>query len=267
MTTNNVMTPPPRRNPSGKPYAISVCQRDGFTFHIKEDGYDYLSLFDRLVRGEVATKTLLFDDAEHYVQLVQTDGRSFVFKRFGELDGKLDTRLWWFLTGPFYSNLMRLVSRAVADGCGIVPDMYLVAEKLFRRLAVDNYLLLEFVPGVCMDELGDLAPYRHAIAEAFMELHRHGLSLGNVKAGNLVLKEDGKVGFIDLSSRGTQLTGRAKDAIKAKRLWDIDLPPATRLDALAKFSVGSQLWIARLRRAIKSRLGLKKKGKELWERE
>lgn len=249
---------PPRRNPSGRPYPITVRKYGDYTIHVKEDGYDYIDLYERILRDEVPKKVLLFDDPEHYVYRIDIDGRSFVFKRFGELDGKLDTKLWWFVAGTFYPKLLRLVNQAVSDGCEAVPDMYLVIEKLSRRLAIDNYLLLEFLPGTSMDELGDMTPYRSAVADAFIDVHRHGLSLGNVKAGNLVLADDGRVKVIDLSSRGTQLTGRAKDAIKVKRLWDIDLPPATRLDAVARLSVGAQLGVARLRRAIKARLGIKK---------
>ncbi|MCD8350991.1 MAG: hypothetical protein LUC93_10320 [Planctomycetaceae bacterium] len=248
---------PSRRNPSGQPYPIAVRQEDGYTIYVKDDGYDYLGLYQRLLRGEVETTTLLYDDALHYVHRVDVDGRSFVFKRFGELDGKIDTRVWRYMAGPFYSSLMRLVNRAVAGGCEVVQDVYLVAEKMHGRLSHDNYLLLEFVPGTSMDRVGDFAAHSDAVAAAFTELHRHGLALGHCKPGNLVLRDDGRVGIIDLSARGTQWMGRGKDAVKAKRLWNIRLPRTRFSDGLARLYAAAQLDVTRLRRAIKSGLRLK----------
>ncbi len=255
---------PPRRNPAGRPYPVSVREVDGFTIHVREDGYDYLGLYRRLRDGTEPVKVLLYDDAEHYVHLVERDDRAFVFKRFGELDGKIDTKIWRFLAGPFYSGLMRAVNRAVSEGCESVQDVYLVAEKMSGRLAYDNYILVEFVQGATMETLPDIGPYRKAIAAAFADMHGHGLSLGNVKTGNLVLTESGTVRIIDLSNRGTQLIGRAKDSIKVKRLWGIDLPACGLLDGLARLIVSSQFAITKARRKIKALLGLGPKKRDDW---
>ncbi|MCD8139877.1 MAG: hypothetical protein LUE17_08890 [Planctomycetaceae bacterium] len=257
MEPGSIPSIPPRRNPSGQPYPLVVRQEDGFTITVKDDGYDYLGLYRRILRGEAATTTLLYDDAEHYVHRVEADGRSFVFKRFGEMDGKIDTRVWRYAAGPFYSHLMRMVNRAVANGCDVVQDIYLVAEKMRGRLSHDNYILFEFIPGTSMDRLADFDAHHDAVAEAFTELHRHGLALGHCKPGNLVLSEDGRVKIIDLSARGTQWMGRGKDAVKAKRLWNIHLPRTRLVDALARLYAAAQLDVTRLRRAVKAGLRLK----------
>ncbi len=239
------------------PVPIAVREVDGYTIHAKDDGYDYLGLYERILKGEVATTTLLYDDPEHFVHRVDVDGRSFVFKRFGELDGKIDTRAWRWLAGPFYSHLMRLVNRAVANGCAVTQDIYLVAEKMRGRLSHDNYLLLEFIPGTPMDRLADFQTHRDGVAAAFRELHRHGLALGHCKPGNLVLRDDGRVAIIDLSARGTQWMGRGKDAVKAKRLWNIRIPRTRLVDALARLYAAAQLDVTRARRAVKAGLRLK----------
>ncbi len=255
---------PPRRNPAGGPYPVrTVRHADRMTITYKDDGYDYIGLYERLRRGDIPVKILLHDDAKHYVYLVSHEGRDYIFKRFGELDGRFDTKLWRFFAGPFYSTLLRQVNRAVAKGCDVVGDIYLVAEQMRYRLSYDNYILQEFVPGKSLEKC-DLTPYVESIAQAFTRLHRFGLSLGNVKDGNLVLAPDNSIKIIDLSTRGTQFTGRAKDAIKVKRLWNIDLPSHSLTDRLARSMVGTQLFISATRRKIKRALGLDKRKRKDW---
>ncbi len=257
--SNTQSSLPPRRNPAGGPYPVrTVRHADGMAITCKDDGYDYIGLYERLRRGDMPVKILLHDDAEHYVYLVSHEGRDYIFKRFGELDGKFDTKLWRFFAGPFYSTLLRQVNRAVAKGCDVVGDVYLVAERMRYRLSYDNYILQEFVPGKPLDDC-DLTPYTESIAKAFTQLHACGLSLGNVKDGNLVLAPDQTIKIIDLSSRGSQPIGRAKDVIKVKRLWNIDLSTNGVIDHCAKFIVASQFFITATRRKIKSALGLGKR--------
>ena len=245
--------------PNGRSSRISIREDDGFTVHVKEDGYDYFSLYKRLRQGEIAGKVLLHDDDEHFVHLVRVDGRAFVYKRVGAADANIETTLWQFFTGPFYSRLMRRVNKATATGCDVVPEMYLVAEKMRGRLCFDKYLLLEFVEGTPMNELDRMEPYREEIAEAFRNMHAHGLSLGNVKTGNMVLSGN-RVRFIDLSTRCTQFTGRAKDVLRLKSMFDIDIPTTGIRDRLALWYVGSLFWFSRTRNRIRVALGLKKPG-------
>lgn len=239
---------------------IAVQLVDGYTIHQKVDGYDYLDLYRRLRLGELPHKVLLHDDPGHFVHRVDVDGRSFVFKRVKGQDANIETTVWQLIVGPFYSNLMRRVNRAVAAGCRVVPDMYLVAEKMRGRLCVDKYLLMEYLKGHSMERIKDMARHRDALAASFAELHRHDLSLGNVKQGNLVLSPGGGVKFIDLSTRCTQLTGRAKDALRLEDKFGVVLPPYSLADRLARVYVGTLFAFSRLRNTVLERLGLRNKG-------
>lgn len=238
-------------------YAISRRIVDEYTVHMKMDGSDYLDLYLRLRRNEIPYKVLLHDDDGHFVRLVETDGRAFVFKRVKGQDANLETTLWQLFAGPFYSGLMRRVNRAVARGCRVVPDMYLVAERMIGRLCVDKYLLTEFIPGRSMEKLDDPALHRDAIAAAFSELHRYDLSLGNVKAGNMVWNGS-EVKFIDLSTRCTQWTGRAKDVVRLRRTFGVSLPDRGLADRLGRRYVGLLFGFVRVRNRIRVALGLKK---------
>lgn len=249
----------PAAQPPAAPCPISVEVVDGYTVHRKEDGSDYLDLYQRLRRGEIRRRVLLHDDPGHFVHLVRVDGRAYVYKRVKGQDANIETTLWQLFVGPFYSGLMRRVNRAVASGCRVVPDMYLVAEKMRGRWCSDKYLLMEYIEGECMEKFKNMNRHRAALATAFADLHDHGLSLGNVKKGNLVLTDAG-IKFIDLSTRCTQLTGRAKDALRLKSKFGVQLPPRSLADRLARLYVGFLFGFSRCRNVILESIGLRNKG-------
>ncbi len=224
--------------------------------HLEKEGYRivatsdaYRALFDKLLRDEIPKKPLLVDSEKNFVYLVEIDGKRFVFKRVNEEKCKLDSRLWYFFTGPFYSRLMRTVHRALENGCTVIPDMYVVAEKISFRRATDTYLLTEYLDGTILPESDQARPYHGKIVDAFHELHKYGLSLGNVKGGNLVYDEQrDQVRMIDLSNRGIQSIGRAKDAYKLHKIWGISLPPRTLADRTARLLVAMQFGLRTLRK-------------------
>ncbi len=226
---------------------VEYLEKEGYKIVAKSA--EHRALFDKLLRGEIPKKPLLVDNEKNFVYQAEIDGKRFVFKRVNEEQCKFDSRLWYFFTGPFYSRLMRSVHKALESGCSVIPDMYVVAEKISFRRAIDTYLLTEYLDGTVLPESDQARPYHGKIVDAFHELHKYGLSLGNVKGGNLVYDaQRDQVRMIDLSNRGIQAIGRAKDAYKLRRIWGIHLPTHNFTDHIPRLMVTAQFGIRSIRK-------------------
>lgn len=195
-----------------------------FDVYAKDDGTDYLGLFRDHLDGAPPVRTFVCPNHTNRASLVELGGRKFVLKKDGVPLTGLERKVWRALKGPFYSTLMPRINRAVSGGCGVAVDIFLVAEKMRGRYAEESYILMEYAEGVSFADIPDFGPYRGLICDAFIELHRYGLSLGDPNPANLVLTGSGGIKMFDFSVRGFQITGRAKDRIKCRKVYGVEIP-------------------------------------------
>lgn len=206
---------------------------EGYTIHMKDDGFDYLALFNKLETIKASASRFSVWNKRHELFKFDYEGRSFVAKIDYEKPKYLENKFWELLTGSFYSVQMKAVNKAVGNGCKVVPDIFLVAEKKKWGIRNESTVLMEYAPGksLCAYE-DDLQSYEKLIVSAMLELHEHGLALGDGNCGNFILHE-GTCKILDLSWHGSALLGQAKDRQIFERVYGWHLPEVTFLQKLA----------------------------------
>jgi heptose II phosphotransferase len=211
---------------------LSLQHIDGYKILLKEDGTDYTGIWrDFRVKLPAAPPRQIYDnnvktlkkDAVREVYLLDTRQGRFIMKIDHRVPRHLEMRLWNLLAGPFHSRQMRAINKAVAGGCRVTPEFFLVAEKMRRGLCREAWILQEFCPGPTIAEAGGYAPHLPAIRRAMEELHRYGLAASDINGGNLLLCEDG-VKVIDLTWNGTAWAGKAQDLARLKNRCGLELP-------------------------------------------
>lgn len=200
---------------------IDVLEWGDFRVLQKRDGNDYLSLVRRLRDGEPAGSTLA-ERLGRTVFLVEAFGRKLVVKWDRTPPGRWEKRVGELLRGPYYSRLMPKVNRAVAAGCDIVQDIYLVAERMDGGLCRETFLVLDYLPGKPLADRRECAAHADQVALALSTLHAHGLAMGDLNYRNFLF--DGKkIRILDLSARGGFFISRSKDRSRARMMYNIRL--------------------------------------------
>lgn len=224
-----------RGGPSRSAPRVIASRRDGYYVYRLGDDDTYWDMFLRFRRGELKGKLLTNVLKERDVHLVEDGGRRYVIKvdrggwGFGR-ESRPERIFLKFFWGPFYSRLMRRVTRALANGCDAMQTIRLVAERRTLQYCHEAVIILDYVEGKTLHELGDPAPYLERTREAMLSLHANRLALCGVSLYNFVVTEAGKVKAIDLECRGFFRVDRIKDVIRVKRLLGIDLPVEGWLD-------------------------------------
>ncbi|MGL4860740.1 MAG: lipopolysaccharide core heptose(II) kinase RfaY [Enterobacteriaceae bacterium] len=208
-------------------HLIKESCSDGFLVYQKNDGTNYLTILEDFKAGKIAWQALNSGNPQRDVFLIEVDGKKYILKWDRELDPRLEKRLWQFISGPYYSGLIQRVAAAKQEGCNIIGDIYLVAERSRWRQSIEAYVLAEYLPG---EPLGSLPPeqiqhYKPTIANTVQTLHRYQLASNDLHAGNFIITPQG-LKLIDLSDRGALAICQANDLLALRRLYQIELPPS-----------------------------------------
>jgi heptose II phosphotransferase len=200
----------------------------------KNDGFDYQSLLNLFLAGEIKGQRLATETHYRTIYKVEYAGRLFVIKRDLEKDHRLEKRLWFFLAGTFYSRLIRLTAQAINNGCQVLQDVYLVSERMEGRLCQEAYVIAEYVPGQSfMREIYEegqpvifLRPGDNLalIAEALETLHSFGLASNDAKISNFVLTDSKKIKIIDLSTNTPILLAKVNDILQMRKTYQTEVP-------------------------------------------
>lgn len=216
---------------------VTVSRREGYYVYRLGDDDTYWNLFLRFKRGELKGTLLTNSLKERDVHLVEDGGRRYVIKvdrggwGFGR-ESRPERVFLKFFWGPFYSRLMRRVALARSHGCDAMQTIRFVAEKRTLQYCHEAVIILDYVEGRPLNELGDPAPYAARVREAMLSLHANHLALCGVSLYNFVVADSGDVKAIDLECRGFFRVDRIKDVIRIKRLLGIELPVEGWLDNL-----------------------------------
>ncbi len=238
--------------PSGE---MILKQKDGYDIFLKNDGYDYEKIWRDFERGDLPAHDFSLLNKEHRVALVKYEGRSFVVKHDWEVPRHFENKLWRVLRGPFYSNQMKQIRRAIERGCKVVPDIYLTAEKRGGFIRKESFVVMEYIAGTNLGSIGDENfPLHHkAMLTALGELHRYGMALGDCNPSNFIITDAG-MKLIDLSWVGFACTGKAKDALTVKKWYGMDLPLQGPLERMAFAYIVLKGRIQKFMRGFKQRL-------------
>ncbi|UQZ87974.1 lipopolysaccharide core biosynthesis protein [Deltaproteobacteria bacterium Smac51] len=208
-----------------KTAGLKCAMIDGYRVQWKDDGTDYPAIWCDFKDGKLDSIVQLHTNCpDRSVFRMETEKGPLVLKHDWERDSRLEKRILRFLTGPWYSRLIRLTNRAVNRGCDIVQDVYLVAEKMEGRFCVDSWLIAEFVEGTVAPASPKYSSLSHELAAVVGRLHDCGLASNDAHGGNFVITDNGEVKIIDLSLTSPLIICQANDILKIKRAYNIDVP-------------------------------------------
>ncbi|UQZ91044.1 hypothetical protein C4J81_18195 [Deltaproteobacteria bacterium Smac51] len=201
-------------------------EKDDFKLVWLNDGTDYPALLDAYFKGELEMKCLAKGDyPARETYLVEALGRKFIFKRIHQPPERRKRHIWDLISGTAFSRLMRETRKAIDNGCTIIPEAYLIAEKFIGyQYCIDSYLITEFIEGeVLKGDPPSSGPWITGLAETVGKLHDCGLASGAPHPWNLVKTDEG-MKMIDISFKGPMVICQAHDTLDVKRKFDIDVP-------------------------------------------
>ncbi|MDR1612473.1 MAG: hypothetical protein LBT97_06770 [Planctomycetota bacterium] len=210
-------------------------RKDGFDVYNRAGGKDYWPVLEAFLRGRVETENLKHNRSKRKVYAFEYGGARYVLKRDLMRSAGL-RRLFPGGGWTFHTRAMRKVNRAVDRGCRATPDIFLVAERWTGLLRQEVFALMEFVDGEMLLLGGEIAKYRSAIGEVMAELHAHGVTLSDVNARNYLVGPRG-LKVIDLACRFPDALEMARDAVKVKIKFAVDLPPRGIVDASLRAAI------------------------------
>ena len=215
-----------------------------YDIYALDDGYDYWSLVERFRLGELSGSQVAGTSPKRKVFFIEHDGRTFVLKFAVNSHRSLESKLFAFLHGPLYARSMKKINRAIEAGCGVVQRIYLAAEKMRGGLSRESIIVAEFVPGTPLDKMADLSAYRSQVAGVVTEAHRYGLTVIDMHPGNFVATDEG-LKLIDLTQRTSLAVGKARDLVRLRERWGVEVPARGLVERLLVFGAAIQ---SRLRR-------------------
>lgn len=209
---------------SGLNAKILHRRQDGYRLYIKDDGRDYAAMWSAFRRGELPVLQTFKKNAKREVYLVESDGKKYVLKIVYVVSKHPETRLWYFFVGPFHSRNMRRVSRALANGCTRLADIYFVAEKEGSRLCSESVIIMEYFEGPQLADIGGANAHKEAVREGMMEIHAHNLAFNDCNGANMIMTAQG-LRFIDMDFDSLPCIGMASDIMRMKKDHGIVVPP------------------------------------------
>ncbi len=222
---------------------------DGCRVQWKDDGVDYPAIWLAFKNGRLSGLERLHTNCpDRRVFRLETEKGPLVLKKDWEQDPRLEKKIWRFLGGPWYSRLIRLTNRAINNGCDIVQDVYLAAEKMKGRFAVESWLIAEYVEGAVASSSPDYEEHFPEMGRAMGKLHDYGLASNDAHGANFIITENNAIKIIDLSLTSPILICQANDILKVKRSYGADVPVRGFWRNLASALVAFKYKIRELRR-------------------
>lgn len=254
--------------PQNHPAGICLRETDGWRIQWKADGTDYPAILNDFRQGSLPADRLSTGSPDREVWRAALSDRRLVIKKDLEFDPRPEKKLWDRLGGTQYSRLIKFTNRAVNQGCRLIQDVYLVAEKLVDGRCREAWLIAEYVEGQAFiqafDENGrpskfiDHQPWIGEMTRAMAELHGWGLATNDFHPGNFVITDQG-LRIIDLAMDGPMIICQANDALTMMHFFQVRPPlksPALKLVyALMALWRRQKNFTRKLRRKIKHILG------------
>ena len=255
---------------AGAGTGIARSVDDGFVVHCQRDGTEYWRLVKAcidenidqgaLIRGfpempdipidrngiRAVLKPIVFNNPKRMVFRLEWEGRVFILKR--AFMGTIGLRrvLPWVMGTTYFTRIMKLVDKAVRNGCRATQGYCLVGERWLSALRQEVWVLLEYVEGRPFATAADVAPRKQAFVDAVEDLLRHGLTLDDLVPGNFL--DDGeKVRAIDISCRPFTTLQSAKMRMKMNARYGLNLPMRKKREAVLAFVLGLRY---RMRKAL-----------------
>ncbi len=227
-------------------------KRDGWGVRWLEDDLDYRAVLEDFRRGRLQGEVLASRPTLETFR-VRVGERTLIVKHSTAPGGKPGWHLWEMIAGPAFSRLFRETWAAIGRGCGMIPEIYLAAEKCaVGRRCLEGYLIAQYLEGETLRPGQPRDEWLAALGPTVARLHGYGLASGAPHAWNLIRTGEGWK-MIDLSFQGPMLLCQAYDIHNMKRRLGVEAPihsPALKFaHALVQAQYRWHLW----RRAFRER--------------
>ncbi len=207
-----------------EPGSLLSMEKDGFRIQWKNDGTDYPALWEAYRRGELQRTPLARGRPFREADLVEALGRRFLMKRDWHVEKRLEKRFWYRVWGATrYSRIIRLINNAVRQGCDVVQDVFLVAERMSGPICQEAYLIADYMEGsVLPAKEADL--WLADLTRSIARIHEFGLACNDIQSYNFIRTTEGIIKGIDLDISSPLIICQVNDALEMKRRFNVDLP-------------------------------------------
>lgn len=204
---------------------VLTAEIDGFKLKWKNDGTDYPAIWSAFCQGQLQGQVLTRGQPFREVDLVEVQGRRYIIKRDWFVEKRLEKRFGYFiLNNTRYSRMFQFINKAVRDGCQIVQDIYLVAEKMAgRTTCLEAYLIADYIEGHPLSPQ-EVEERLDDLCQTVLHIHDCGLACNDIQPYNFILTPDGLIKAIDLDISNFLAIVQVNDIRTIKYHFGVDLP-------------------------------------------
>ncbi len=120
--------------------AISKTHEKGYTVYCKETKTDLKSLMNKYINKEISGKPLSSGNAMRSVELVEYNSQKFIIKNDREVDPRFEKKMQNFISGPFYSWLIKKLD-TLSRKCAPVQPISTMPLKKYDFVSVMMFIL------------------------------------------------------------------------------------------------------------------------------
>lgn len=117
--------------------AISKTHEKGYTVYCKETNIDLKSLMSKYINKEISGKPLSSGNAMRSVELVEYNSQKFIIKNDREVDPRFEKKMQNFISGPFYSRLIKKLDKLSRKCAPVQP----ISTTLQRKCAFASVMM------------------------------------------------------------------------------------------------------------------------------
>lgn len=201
--------------------AISKTHEKGYTVYCKETNIDLKLLMSKYINKEISGKPLSSGNAMRSVELVEYNSQKFIIKNDREVDPRFEKKMQNFISGPFYSRLIKKLDKLSPEMRACTADLYYAAEKVRLRQCHDVYIIHEYIEGTPLKEISP--KNADEVKQCVLRLHKAGLASNDIHPGNFIRTPGGELRIIDLSCKGNMKICQANDILALQRKYNIKI--------------------------------------------
>ena len=200
---------------------INKVEMNGFKIYFKEENINFPSLMKKLSNNEIKGKLLSSGNVLRSVNLIEYENKKFIVKNDREIDHRFEKKALSFISGPFYSHMIKRLARLTPEQRSCTADLYYVAEKCLFRQCVEVSTIHEYIDGVPLTEINE--SNAQDVKDCIIKLHNAGLASNDIHPGNFIRTPSGELKVIDLSCKGSLKICQANDILTLRNKYNIDI--------------------------------------------
>ncbi|WP_312927005.1 lipopolysaccharide core heptose(II) kinase RfaY, partial [Pseudescherichia sp.] len=99
--------------------SVAFSRKQGFEIYQRINDDDFTALLTQYKNNQIPVHKLASGSAARSVAIIASEKRKYILKEDRERDKRLEKKIANFIFGPFQSRLIKLMDRAVNEGCHV----------------------------------------------------------------------------------------------------------------------------------------------------